>query len=96
MKRRRKMERKEERAEALRLRREQTAADRTPGSPWRKLGKAGKPVDGIILIVAAVYLTVLLDFSSLTLPDVFYLTAIIMWAGSFIVRLYLLSKRGDW
>lgn len=95
MKRRRRAERKEDRAEELRLRRAQKVAVPTI-SPWHKLKKVMKPVDGIILIVAVVYVTALLDFSAMTLPDVFYLTAIIMWAGSFIVRLYLLSKRDDW
>ena len=95
MKQRRRAERKEERAEELRLWRAQKLAAPTI-SPWHKLKKVMKPMDGIILIVAVVYVTALLDFSAMTLPDVFYLTAIIMWAGSFIVRLYLLSKRADW
>lgn len=95
MKRRSKAERKEERAETLRLRREKAAVTAPSLSLWRRLGNVIKPVDGILFFVSAIYLTALVDFSAVTLPDVFYLTAIVMWAGSFLVRLYLLSKRGD-
>lgn len=96
MKRRRKAERKAERAEELRSRREKITTESPVTSLGDKFRSAVKPVDGIILLVAAVYLTALIDFSAMTLPDVFYLTASIMWAGSFIVRLYLLSRRDNW
>lgn len=96
MRRRRKAERKAERAEELRMRRAQQEESFPTVSFWRLLKAAAKPVDGIILLVAVVYLAALLDFSAMTLSDIFYLTAIIMWSGSFIVRLYLFSKRGAW
>lgn len=69
--------------------------EKEPTNRWAKLRKAVKPVDAIILLVSLIYLTALLDFHAMALTDVFYLTAIIMWAGSFLVRLYLLSRRGD-
>lgn len=96
MKRKSKAERKGERAEILRLRREKAQVTPSPVPLWRRIGNVIKPVDGILFFVSVVYLTALVDFSAVTLPDVFYMTAIIMWAGSFLVRLYLLSKRGAW
>ena len=57
-----------------------------------ELIKAIKPLDWMILVVAVLIL-IQMDFSHLVVEDVLYLTAIIMWGGSLLVRLYLQSKR---
>ena len=95
MKRATRAKRRKMREEELKHHARDSANDKEPPNRWMKLKKAVKPVDAIILIVSLIYLTALLDFRAMALTDVFYLTAIIMWAGSFLVRLYLLSRRGD-
>ena len=57
-----------------------------------KLLKTIKPLDWLIMVVAVLVL-VQMNFSHLMVEDVLYLTAIIMWSGGLLVRLYLQSRR---
>lgn len=57
-----------------------------------KLLKTIKPLDWLIMVVAVLIL-VQMNFSHLMLEDVLYLTAIIMWSGGLLVRLYLQSRK---
>lgn len=72
-------------------------ADRKEKERFWHIGllRAVKPVDWIIMTVSVIYFIAIFDFQAIEMRDVFYLTAIIMWGGSFLVRLYLLSKRGN-
>lgn len=57
-----------------------------------ELIKTIKPLDWLILVVAVLIL-VQMNFSHLMVEDVLYLTAIIMWGGGLLVRLYLHSRK---
>lgn len=57
-----------------------------------ELLKTIKPIDWLLMVVAVLIL-VQMNFSHMMLEDVLYLTAIIMWGGGLLVRLYLQSRR---
>ena len=54
--------------------------------------KMVKAVDWIIAAIAAVLLPQM-DFHNMTMANVFYLTAFIMWLGMLLVRLYLQATK---
>ncbi len=62
------------------------------GDSKMELLKTIKPLDWLILVVAVLIL-VQMNFSHLMVEDVLYLTAIIMWSGGLLVRLYLQSRK---
>ncbi len=54
--------------------------------------KMVKAVDWIIAVIAAVLLP-RMDFQNMTIANVLYLTAFIMWLGMLLIRLYLQATK---